>query len=153
MTTRERVDLKGIFYYVRKRPHPKFGKYSLKFYPKDAETRKTIQSLGLKNAMHEDDDGFYFNFYSPDPFVVTYKGDAFEDFVGNGSKGVLSLIVESFQSKNYGKITRALVDGLAIVELVRFEPEENPNTSAPAASTTGASASGTATAAKTEVPW
>ncbi len=153
MTTRERVDLKGVFHYVRKRPHPKFGKYSLKFYPKDAETRKTVQSLGLKNAMHEDDDGFYFNFYSPDPFVVVYKGDAFEDFVGNGSKGVLSLIVESFQSKNYGKITRALVDGLTIIDLVKFDPDEAPAQTAPAAPTTEASATGSATAAKTEVPW
>jgi hypothetical protein len=128
-TVKEVHIFKGKVSYLLKRPN-KFGKYSLNFYPPSAADRKAVKSTGIQNGVKEDDgarsgvEGWFSTFRSDTPFAVfNSDGSSFSDFVGNGSEVTLKLVVESFDTKDFGRKTRATVDSVVVDKLIEFVPE------------------------------
>lgn len=110
----------------------KWGKYTVCFYPKDAETRKQIKALGLRNNINEDDgaksgvEGLFYRFKTDGaPFLVTdIEGNRIEKRVGNGSDIVMRLEVESFTSPTHGECVRSRVLSLVVTNLIEYVPEK-----------------------------
>lgn len=118
----------------------KWGKFTLCFYPADAETRKAIKDLGLRNQLNEDDgkksgvEGFFYRFKSPGgPFVLTDEaGEPITSMIGNGSDITMKLEVETFTSKDHGEVKRSNVLGIVVNKLIEFVPEKQEQKDVPA---------------------
>ena len=107
------------------RPDKKYNDYRLKFYPKDAATRKAIKETGTQCNVHEDDDGFYFQFKNEiRPNVTDAEGNPVTALVGNGSTATMRIMVEKFTSAKYGDIARTKLTGVVITNLIPYEPKK-----------------------------
>ena len=112
----------------------KYGDYRLKFYPKDAATRKAIRDTGTQAKVKEDNDGFFYNFKSEIAVPVTdTSGERIEARIGNGTEVAIKLLVEKFPSQKYGTVARTKLLGVVVTTLVVYEKPEDkvPATTAP----------------------
>lgn len=98
--------------------------WSFSFYPGDAGTRKAMAATGIKNNLKENDKGFYYTLRSKEPFPI--DGVDAESLIGNGSEATVDLLVETFTSRKYGKVTRSKVVHVTVDKLVEFIPVEQP---------------------------
>lgn len=116
---------------------PEKFNWKTKFRPKDQENLMKLMDLqakGVKNKLGKDDTGYFMNFNRPteiksrggvvklDPPKV-YQADGvtpLEDFIGNGSKGFLTLEVEEYTNKA-GKGCTARLDSICVTDLVKYE--------------------------------
>lgn len=136
MTGITQHEFEGSFKWVRKDTPNKWGKYSLSFYPKDAAVRKAVKETGIRNSVKEDDDGFYYDLRSDRPYpVVDASGDEISVLVGNGSSGGITLTVETFQSAQYGLVTRSNVAEVCITNLIPYERPAQEDDNPPAQDT------------------
>lgn len=114
----------GMFKWVRNTQPNQWGKYSLSFYPATSEVRKAIKATGIRNDLKEDDDGFFYNLASKEPFdVLDDDLKPVTALVGNGSTGSVSISVETFTSPKYGEVTRSQVTRVVIDNLIPYEPK------------------------------
>lgn len=115
----------GMFKWAQvQRPDRKYGDYRLTFYPADAPTRKAIKETGTQCHVKEDDDGFFYSFKSEiQPAVTDAQGNPITALVGNGSKGVVRIMVEKFTSAKYGEIARTKLTGVVVTDLIEFVPK------------------------------
>jgi hypothetical protein len=100
-----------------------YGKYTVDFYPDNADVRRAVKATGIKNGIREDKEGnFYYRFYSTEPFsVCTPDGEPVRVLVGNGSHAQLRLEVEKFESAKHGTVTRSKVIGIVVDKLIEYK--------------------------------
>lgn len=118
----------------------KWGKYTVCFYPKDAEVRKSIKALGLRNTINEDDgeksgvEGLFYRFKTDGhPFlVVDTSGNRLADKVGNGSEVDLALEVETFTSAEHGECVRSRVLNITVTTFIPYVPKVEATADVPA---------------------
>lgn len=111
--------------------------WGLAFYPETAADRRALTATGIKNKAQEDDGSclqeglMYFRLRNKDePYkIINDKGEPLTEMVGNGSSGMLKLVVENFNSKTFGPQARSWVTEVMITDLVPYNPLE---TAAPA---------------------
>lgn len=121
----------GTIKWLNRKPN-EWGNYTVSFYPADASVRAELRGSGIRNKMKEDDDGLYYTFKTGEgqPFEVTdQNGDTITALVGNGSKGLVRLEVETFKSAKHGDVTRSKVIGVVVTELIVYEPPQKPEAS------------------------
>ena len=140
--------LSGEFYWTRTK-EPELSPFKAKpsdpdkyqwktmFRPdKDSLTKiMDLQSMGVKNQLRKDDKGYFINFNRPteiktgrgmsklEPPKVTLNGKPFDEFIGNGSRGQLTLEVYEHKTQNGGKGHAARLYAIDLEEHVPYQSQ------------------------------
>lgn len=114
-------EFEGKFKWAFLNKKNKFDKYSMDVYVDEA-TRRGIKKTGTKCNPKEGAEGWYFTFTNKEQPEINIDMD--EHLVGNGSTGKVKIMVEEFQSKEWGKIVRTTLKEISIINLIPYENEK-----------------------------
>lgn len=94
-----------------------------------------LQSKGVKNQLKKTEDGtqYYMNFHRPteikargsmvkmDPPKITLNGEPFNELLGNGTKGEITIEIYEHGTPGGGKSHAARFHGFDVTDLVKYE--------------------------------
>lgn len=118
----------------------KFGNYQINFYPESKEVRKAIKDTGFRGGVKEDDEGnFFYNFRRKPtikvkgeeidvgpPKVTNAEGEAITDLIGNDSVVEITFSIYDYNHPEHGQGKGSRLEGLKVLDLVKFERELAP---------------------------
>jgi hypothetical protein len=123
------VSFEGGLNYVFANRLNKFGKHSVNFYPKDAETRKAVKAAGLRSGIKEDQNGNFYYVFRRDPdnkysggpvLLVDTEGNEVTKPLAEGTEGIVYLDVYDYNSDEHGQGKGGRLKKIVITKLVEY---------------------------------